>query len=626
MVFTACAPRQTPLPQDSSSTQQVDNTTIEVTTHPLDEEQTIESLGNPMLASITDPWQLVELSRDQPIAERNILLLRAIELFLDQQHLSTAFTLLDQFDTTTLGSEQRIQVNLLRARYALLSGNTDLADSILHEVINGGTMNQGNYKRLLELDIAIAEQQQNTKRAVTSRLNLDPLLDETPRIENQRLILSSLSSEPGLFSFYERNTADNILKGWLDLAALKQTQPFDQTQLDQWQERYPNHPAQITALGALISGGPIAGGPITSNQIALLLPLTSRLGKAAQAFKAGFEAAIEANGHFDTSRVYDFGSEDDLVGFYYQSAVNEGADFVVGPLGRKSVQALLNYLNNPSGPYTSTMVLGELTPIQNNIPNVWGLALSPEQDAVAIAERAINLGLRQALVMEKNNAWGARVSAAFTAAFEERGGSVVGKQRFLPGQQDHSVEVKNLLNINASEIRHARLQDLVGRQLEFSVRRRDDVDFIFLAGNNKDARNILPLVKFYRGHTLPVYATATAAGRKFNKLADEDLKGMHFADLPWLLNALAPAAISQGTTSNGLPARQLPYASPTLNRLYALGYAAFEVIPQLNQLQTDQYYQFQTPVMSLRMDETRNLQHEVGWGEYTADNIAVSAQ
>lgn len=619
MFLSACAPKQTPLPTETSTTQEIDDTVIEVTTHALDEEQSIESLGNPMLANITDPWQLVELARDKPLGERNILLLRATDFFLDQQHYSTAFSTLDQIDTTSLDQEQQIHHALLNARYALLAGDVDRADQLQRQIISGGTMNQNNYRRLLELDIAIATQQQDLKRAITSRMNLDPLLEEAGQLENQQQLLSTLTHEQDLFRSADVNAQDDVMRGWLELASLQRNQQFDDAQISLWQQRYPNHPARINSLAASVSNQ-----PISSNQIALLLPLTSRLGRAAEAFKVGFDAALRKDGRFNTSRVYDFGSEAELITFYYQSAVNDGADFIIGPLGRKSVQSLLKHLDKAPSNNASTMILGELTPEHNTIPNIWGFSLSPEQDAAAIAERAIGLGLRQALVMEKNNAWGARVSAAFTTAFEAAGGQVVGNQRFHPNQADHSTEVKNLLNINASAVRHARLEQMLGRNLEFSVRRRDDVDFIFLAGNNKDARRILPLVKFYRAHKLPIYATSSVSGQKFNKLMDEDLKGLRFADLPWLLDALTqtkPPATQSNPTQ--LPIR-LPYTNSTLNRLYALGYAAFAVIPQLSDLQADEYYQFETPMMSLSMDDNRNLQHSVAWGEYTANSITGS--
>ncbi len=61
-----------------------------------------------------------------------------------------------------------------------------------------------------------------------------------------------------------------------------------------------------------------------------------------------------------------------------------------------------------------------------------------------------------------------------------------------------------------------------------------------------------------------------------------------------------------------------------MNRLYALGYAAYEAIPQLSYLQSDEWYHFDTHTLSLRMDENRNLRHKVAWGEYQADGISIS--
>ncbi|MEE9446904.1 MAG: penicillin-binding protein activator [Arenicellales bacterium] len=617
-ILAGCASQQISLPVEqpisNAATPTPDNTSS-IQTHGLSAEQAIEGMDNPLLADISDPWKLIERSRELSPVERNPFLLRASELFLDQHHFSTAFTMLDEVDVSLLASDGNTLFNLIKARYTLLSGDALAAETQLNQIKNTGTIHQGLYARLLKLDIAISTRLNKLTEAIDARITLDSLLkDDHDRLNNQRLILNTLSREDTLFA---TQNPDTILAGWLALATLKRQAAFSGTAAEQnialWRQQFPNHPARVLELSTARTST-----PISANQIALLLPLTSKLGRAAQAFKAGFDAAAaqssKTTGRFDTSRVYDIGSETDLVSFYHQSAINDGADFIIGPLGRSSSLAMLNHLSTQTNVSASTLILSGLEPQHNAIPNLWGLALSPEQDAAAIAERAIKLGYRQALVMQKNNAWGARVNAAFTTAFESKGGHVVGNQRFQPKQVDNSVEVKNLLNINASEIRHLRLQKMLGRNLKSSVRRRDDVDFIFLAGNTADARRILPLVKFYRAHNLPVFATSSAYTGRFNKLTDEDISGLTFSDLPWHLRA--PSASTQ----------TLPYNNATLNRLYALGYAAFEVIPKISQLQSDPWLEFNAHTMTLSMDENHNLNHRMAWGKYTQNGVQIKAE
>jgi outer membrane PBP1 activator LpoA protein len=643
LFFSGCAPTQTQLPTEGDLAQ---SEQLQTKTHALNQEQSINTAENPISNEAQNPWQLVEMSSGKPPAESNALLLKAGELFLDQQHYSTAYTMLEQIDLSWLDQDEKQYFALIRARYALLTGDANRAISLLTQVPRNNSISRENYARLLQLETAIAAQQLNFERAVLKRIELDPLLLSQAQLANQQNILNTLARETGLFSGNQAAMQNLTLQGWLALAVLIQQNRLNDSQIALWHQQYPQHPAKTTALM-----NSWVNASISSQQIALLLPTSSNLGRAAEAFKAGFDAAVVKGGRFDRSRVYDIGSETDLVGLYYQSAVNDGADFVIGPLGRIGAQALLTHLNNTSNPGVSTLLLGELSSEDRQVPNLWGLALSPEQDATAIAERAISQGMRSALVLQKNNDWGIRLAEAFTLAFEAKGGTVVGYQAFQPDNADHSVEVKNLLDISSSEVRHKQLQNLLGTNLEFSMRRRNDVDFIFLAGNTRDARRLIPLVKFYRAHDLPLYATSSTFNGTFDKLTDEDLKGLNFADLPWLLNRqlemqlrekaslraekeVAKAkslAATQGQAQDlvvPLPdeplLQDLPYRSATLNRLYALGYAAYEAIPQLGYLQSDEWYHFDTQTMSLNMDEFRNLRHSVAWGKYIADGISIS--
>lgn len=659
LLLGGCASTQTPLPADTRATPAEEEGPK---TSALGNEGDILSGENPLQSAPPDPWKLVEQASDQPPEVANSLLLEAVELFLNQRLYSTAYSMLEEIDSQQLGEEQQFTYALLQARYAMLSGDIARAAEMTTQLSERRSMTPENYIRLLELNVAVAAQQLDFRRTVLLRLKLDALLSEGARINNQRRILSTLEREGRLFDPDQADSLDNSLPGWLALANLSRTQGLNENTLFSWQQQFPDHPAQVFALSARAGNG-----VISSQQIALLLPFTSRLGQAAQAFKAGFDAANEKSGSRTNYQIYDIGTEPSLAGFYYQSAINDGADFVIGPLGREGVQSLLDYLSETSVPDVSTMVLGELNSDSSAIPNLWGLSLSPEQDAAAIAERAIARGFRSALIMEKNNPWGQRLGQAFIREFESRGGVVAGRQTFEPGQVDHSADVKKLLNINSSEKRHKRLQTVLGQKLKFSVRRRNDVDFIFLAGNATDARYILPLAKFYRAHDLPMYATSSVFKGKFNKLSDEDLKGLEFTDLPWLLDgqrrlqeqeaarlkALAdaknaidpsqqqstatdpgearteqtgennPADADTLTNSTGDRPAPLPYTSATLDRLYALGVAAYQTIPQLSYMQADNWYRFDTDTLSLTMDSARNLRHRVAWGKYGANGISV---
>ena len=76
-------------------------------------------------------------------------------------------------------------------------------------------------------------------------------------------------------------------------------------------------------------------------------------------------------------RLYDYGQDENLVSLYYRQAVNQGADVVVGPLGREAASRLLSdaEINIP------TILLSPASGQQETSGKVYTYSLSPEQEA-----------------------------------------------------------------------------------------------------------------------------------------------------------------------------------------------------------------------------------------------------
>ncbi|MFT5274176.1 MAG: outer membrane PBP1 activator LpoA protein [Saprospiraceae bacterium] len=652
-LLNACSSTQTELPpvdviEPTPPTETIAPTTEapEATTSALDDEV----LSEQALAIKVDPWKLVEQADAQTnLSAKSTLLFKASKVFLDQGHVSTAESVLSQVDIQNLNPDQAYEYQLIRAQFKFLFGDTLAAQQLLR-ALSVAPITTKLQADILDLQADILTSQLQYEQAIESRLLLGDLLADEAADTNLTKLYALLNqlSKPQLYQL-ERNVNHADLAGWIELVEQRRDGHMDDHAWIRWQQRHISHPVNPSLF---INDSQSIAANISANSIALLLPLTSGLGHAAEAFRAGFfEAEREATGQ-NRSRVYDIGAESDLSPLYYRSAINDGADFVVGPLGRQAVKVLHEQPNLP----VPTLLVG-LLPENSPHLNAWGLGLSPEQDAQAIAEKAIQSGLKSAVILRKNNAWGERVALAFSKAFSEKGGSIKAEQRYLLDNEDIAISVKNVLTINDSEIRHKRLEQLLDRRLEHSVRRRDDVDFVFVATSAGDARKIVPLLKFYRAHDLPLFATSSVFSGKFNKISDADLNGLSFVDLPWLLNGLVDSdsdlklnlnwdldeELKPNTDSNTNPdiATEadltsntpllvtttqdiLKYGGSSLDRLYALGYAAYEVIPQMARLQADPWQQFKGKTMSLRLDQHRNLNHESTWAKFTQDGVNVS--
>ena len=118
--------------------------------------------------------------------------------------------------------------------------------------------------------------------------------------------------------------------------------------LEIWQLNYPQHPANNAIVPLYIQQ------KARPDTIALLLPMSSKYSEVANAIHDGFMTAHKISQSTGKVVVYDFGDEPQLASAYYKMAVEEGADFIVGPLGREAVNAMAN------NPDTSvpTLILG----------------------------------------------------------------------------------------------------------------------------------------------------------------------------------------------------------------------------------------------------------------------------
>ena len=111
--------------------------------------------------------------------------------------------------------------------------------------------------------------------------------------------------------------------------------------------------------------------------------------------------------------------------------------------------------------------------------------------------------------------------------------------------------------------------------MEFTPRRRNDIDFIFLVANPNEGRQIKPTLAFYFAQNIPVYSIPSIYEGRDNSAENRDLDGIIFADAPWILES--NDELNKSINEN------LRQASGTLRRLRAMGIDSFRLYPRLNQ-------------------------------------------
>lgn len=367
--------------------------------------------------------------------------------------------------------------------------------------------------------------------------------------------------------------AGPLVAGWLELGNAVATHagdPFaERAAMLRWRERHTGHPANDILLRALLAEyGETVRMP---QRIAVLLPLSGQLASAGAALRDGL-----IGGYFD----YGDAAEGTEIVFYdtagagadtvYRRAVEEGANFVVGPLVKDEVERVANLA--AAGPPTLALnYLPEGAPAPGNL---YQFALAPEHEATRVAQRAVAEGFYHAIALVPANNWGQRILQAFATELEARGGVLLTREAYDPSATDFSAAIEPALHLDRSHARHRALVAATGRQMEFEPRRRRDVDFIFFAAQATQARLIKPQLRFHYAGDLPVYATAAAYAHDPDR--NRDIEGLVFATTPWLLNDRPESQALQATIGRYWSGRV-----DARNSLYAMGYDAWRLVPLL---------------------------------------------
>ena len=309
---------------------------------------------------------------------------------------------------------------------------------------------------------------------------------------------------------------------------------------------------------------------IYPNRIALLLPLSSQQQISAQAVLDGFFAAHLGNPNAIEAqiKIYDTGLIDAEEA--YAQSVADGADFIVGPLLKPSVEVI----ERKAG-FFPTLALNFT---QNNQPPPAGFfqfTLAPEDEAAEIARHAIKKGAATAVAMVPADDWGIRLLNSFQKEFEELGGKLLQFRTYGTETRDFSATITALLNLTNSNQRYQRLTANLRVPIEFEPRRRQDIDTIFVAALPSAGRMLAPQLRFHFAGDILTYATSDVYVPG-NNAGNADLNGVLVTETPWVL---APHPDTEKLKAE--LKRYWPNQAPSLARLHSLGFDAHRLIPLL---------------------------------------------
>jgi outer membrane PBP1 activator LpoA protein len=367
---------------------------------------------------------------------------------------------------------------------------------------------------------------------------------------------------------------DRIYAGWFELSKIirqsRDTQRMNHA-LNFWLQSHPDHHADRQFINQLIQARQKA--ILTLNQVAVLLPQKGKLSKPARAIRDGILASHYENPLSSGIEIRFYDTSEGHIWQHYQKAIEDGAEFIIGPLAKSNVEIL----TSSSKLIVPTLALNSLEDTvfaqQSKTGNLYQFGLSPEADARMVADKAHLDGHHFAAIMTPENNWGKRMASAFQEQWQKAGGVIVDSKHYNTSDHDFSKPIKAMMNIDQSEARKRTVSKTIGRKLEFTPRRRQDIDVMFMAAFPRQAKQIPLQVIYHHGETVPVYATSHIVGSYLDIKQNIDMDGVLFSDMPFLLGISKDAVSHQNTYQNTL-----------YQRLFAMGVDSYQLAPYVDYL------------------------------------------
>lgn len=545
--------------------------------------------------------------------------LRAAYAFIQALDYTAAESLLETIDYTPLPTE-------LKGIYTITKSELLLANHQYPEALKLLTTNE---KGLFSFIDQLPTQQQRNLQYLRARAHEasgqylaatrervflgGSLIDPQQTQNNNEAIWRNLNRlKPSTLQSLSKSVPDTQLRGWMELVVLTQNaQGSLQRRLDavsKWRTRWPGHPAdQFLPESLAILEQVVADRPKT---VAILLPSGGRFGTAAQVMREGFLAAHLAD--LNTTEAppalvfIDTDSEQSTRALYEQ-AIAAGAEMIVGPLDKQRVADLKGLGPLP----VPTLSLNYLPDQTYQQPNLFQFGLAAEDEAIQIAEHAAITGYKIGGILFPDTDWGHRIRQAFDQAWLSLGGITAEATPYV-GDRDFANTVKTMMQVNTSEERARALRSVIKERVNFTPRRRQDLEFLVVLGNPPQARQIKPALDFFFAGNLPIFSTSNIYSGRIDPDRDKDLNGIEFTDIPWLFDEAQSITGVPGAKDQALP------------RLFALGADAYALTLRLALLQRAKTAVHIGHTGRLSLNANQRIRREVVWAKFEQGRPTLS--
>ncbi len=131
-----------------------------------------------------------------------------------------------------------------------------------------------------------------------------------------------------------------------------------------------------------------------------------------------------------------------------------------------------------------------------------------------------------------------------------------------------------------------------------------------MLGFPRQARQIKPQLRFHHAGRVPVYSTSHVFSASADPATNRDMDGVRFCDIPWVLDREGQWAEERAKLQAIWPRRSQRY-----QRLFALGFDAYQVVPWLDTLNIPGFAYFPGATGVLTLDQNKQLHRALEWAQ-----------
>ncbi len=564
--------------------------------------------------------EYAQLASSNDGAEQAAYQLKAAQMYWQSGQVEQSQQQLAQIKFSLLDKSRRYDAAILGANIALFNSDGERALEALSP-IQEKDLSAQNLKRVLKLKADAYTLTGNWLEKANTLLKLEKILTDAESLKNNHEALwqSLMQMTPQALDLFNPGYPPAEDSGWFALAynikAYQDNPEVLAVALEDWKRSYPNHPADPELYKKTLAAGTHI--PKDIENIAVLLPNSGPFVEAAKIIKDAIIAAQYVSGSTAQLHFYDIKTDaisgQNNVISQYDAAVAEGADVVIGPLQKSSVETLATH----SDLSVPVLALNRMDDAQA-YDNLYQFGLAPEDEAIAVADYAKQLGFKHSIVLAPNNDWGQRIASAYTTQWQKEGGSTLIVSNYNEAENDFRDTLIPLMGLNESEQRYKSLKGTLGRSLEFEPRRRGGVDFLFLVARPLKARQLVPQLKYHRSGQLPLLATSHVYSGQADPQQNIDLNDLVISDIPWVFDELSADDPVYQSLKN-----QSPENFASAIRLYALGVDAYRVLSQLNKLSRDPTSSMEGATGDLSINSQGYVTRKMRWGKFEQGELKL---